>query len=123
MKKINSDFLPIENKKSDSTEKVYSCDYVNKFGKKLWSGSFTSDSITVPDLSNYNFIAVNVGGAWCFGNVNYGIGGAGGYGSYTCSIYSYRFRYNNNTLTIDDINKGGSNGSTNVAVTAIYGLF
>lgn len=96
---------------------------VNRIGKLLWEGSFTSGSITIDGLSDYTIIIAIVGGATCIGGLNYGSGGAGGYGSYTTSIYNYRFGVNSNTLTIDNINRGGSDGTQNVAVTKIYGLF
>jgi hypothetical protein len=96
---------------------------ISGFGKLLWEGSFTSGSITIDGLSDYTTIIVIVGGATCIGSLEYGMGGAGGYGSYTTSIYNYRFGVSGNTLTIDNINRGGSNGTSNVAVTKIYGLF
>lgn len=96
---------------------------INQFGKLLWEGNFTSGSITVNGLNDYTIIIAIVGGAICIGDLQYGIGGAGGYGSYTTSIYNYRFGVNGNTLTIDNINRGGSDGTQNVPVTKIYGLF
>ena len=108
---------------NNSKDKTYSTEYVNRFCKKLWEGNFTSGSINVPNLSNYGVIIVIVGGAFCFGSLSYGLGGAGAYGGYGRSLYTYRFGVNGNTLSINNIDKGGSDGSNNVPVTAIYGLF
>lgn len=114
----------VSNTKSESTTDTYSCDYVNRFGKNLWSGEFTSGSITVEGLSNYKVIIVWLfGGIICIGNTSWGIGGIGEYASYTNKVYSYRFLASGNTLTIDNVNKGGSNGMENVPVVAIHGLF
>lgn len=66
-----------------------------------------------------------VGGVVCIGNVSYGIGGLVEYGLFSTHTHGYRFTFDTSleTLTIDSINKGGSNGTENVAVTDIYGLF
>ena len=88
----------------------------------LWSGSFTSGSITVPGLSNYSYVIVNVGGIPCFGAPEYGGNVIGGYASYAFGYRSYRFSVNGDKLTIDDINKGGSDGTGNVEVRNIIGL-
>ena len=100
-------------------------DSLSTIGKKLWSGSFTEGTITVPGLSKYKVFIMSVGGVVCIGNVSYGIGGAVGYGIFTIQAYGYRFTpdISLETLTIDSLNKGGSNGTGNVAVTDIYGLF
>ena len=68
---------------------------------------------------------VNVAGVICIGNSNYGVGGYVEYGGYSIHMHGYRFTPNrsNETLTIDSINVGGSDGSKNVAITEIYGLF
>ena len=67
---------------------------------------------------------MSVGGVVCIGNCSYGIGGLVDYGGLSISTYGYRFSFNLSleTLTIDAINKGGSDGTGNVAVTDIYGL-
>lgn len=95
---------------------------INSIGKLLWSGSFTSGSITVPGLSNYSYVIVNVGGVSCFGSPEYGGNVIGGYASYGFGYRSYRFSVNGDKLTIDDINKGGSDGTGNVEVRNIIGL-
>lgn len=95
---------------------------INSIGKLLWSGSFTSGSITVPGLSNYSHVIVNVGGVSCFGSPEYGGNVISGYASYGFGYRSYRFSVNGDKLTIDDINKGGSDGTGNVEVRNIIGL-
>lgn len=116
--------LEIANEYNTADDMAYSCAYVNKFGKLLWSGSFTSGSITVPGLSNYKVIVVFVAGAvYCIGSRYYGVGGIGKYGEYTSQVYNYRCTGTGDTMTIDNLNKGGSNGTQNEPITAIYGLF
>lgn len=95
---------------------------LGNIGKLLWSGSFTSGSITVPGLSNYLYIIVNVGGVPCFGSPEYGGITLGGYSSYDFAYRSYRFSVNGDKVTIDDINRGGSDGTGNVEVRNIIGL-
>ena len=121
-----ADFL---NERSTSTEKGYSASYQNLYNDKignmwklLWTGDFTSGSITVPNIGDYNYFCVVVGGVLCFGNKYYGGGIIGGYTTYTPRVYSYRFNVNGNTISIDSVNKGGSDGTQNVSVTHIYGI-
>lgn len=64
---------------------------LSTIGKKLWSGSFTEGTITVPGLSKYKIFIMSVGGVVCIGNISYGIGGAVGYGIFTIQAYGYRF--------------------------------
>lgn len=96
---------------------------LSKFGKKLWEGTFTSGSITVDGLSNYTVIAVSIGSVICIGSKFYGVGGFGAYGGYETGFYNYRFSVNGNVLTINNENRGGSDGTQNMPVSAIYGLF
>ena len=111
----------------DTTDKSSIVGAINelnaKVGKKLWEGNFSSGSITVEGISNYHLICVNLGSIICLGSIYYGFGGIGSYGSYSISSYAYRFSASGDTLTIDDICKGGTDGSKNVPVTAIYGIF
>lgn len=88
----------------------------------LWSGSFTSGSITVPGLSNYTIILVNVGDCPCIGTKDYGGMLIPDYGSNSLISYGYRFTVDGNTLTINDINKGGTNGTQLCPVLQILGL-
>lgn len=113
----------VVNASNNSTTNTYSCDYINKFGKKLWEGSFTSDSITVDGLSNYTLFAMKVGAVYCFGSRNYGLGGLLSYGSYSIGYAGYRLGGSGDTLTIDNANRGGSYGSSNEPISEIWGLF
>lgn len=95
-----------------------------KLTKQLWKGSFTSGTIAVPGINKYICIAVNVGGVVCVGNRNYGIGGYVKYGDYPIAIHGYRFTVNtNDTIVIDKYNLGGSDGTKNVEITEIYGIY
>ena len=84
----------------------------------LWSGSFSSGSITVPNYSNYNFFAVTTAissDIFAFGSNWTGVGGFGQYNS-------------NYIITIDSVNKGGvvwdptTGTAVQTPITAIYGL-
>ena len=79
----------------------------------------------MPGLADYVVFIIRVGGVVCVGNVNYGIGGYVTYGGHTINTHGYRFTpdISKETLTIDSVNTGGSDGSKNVEATAIYGLF
>lgn len=99
--------------------------------KLLWSGSFSSGSITVSGYSEYElfaFVSSASEGVFIIGSDWAGIGGYSLYGSNYIAIMGYRFGVNGNTLTIDASNKGitswdPSSGATNTfAVTKIYGL-
>lgn len=78
----------------------------------------------MPGLTDYVVFIVRVGGVTCIGNINYGVGGYVMYGGHAINTYGYRFTsdVSKETLTIDSLNTGGSDGSKNVDVTAIYGL-
>ena len=94
----------------------------DSLGALLWTGSFTEGSITVPNLSKYRIIAVSVEGILCFGTKSYGgtcIPLAGQLGIVN---YAYRFSYNSDVLTINDNNKGGTNGTSQKIIQAIYGI-
>lgn len=95
------------------------------FGKLLWSGNFTTGSITVPGLSNYTGIAVLLSDqVLCYGNRNFGSCAIMAYQGYThTTTYLYRFDRSGDTLTINDIARGGSNGTEQRTVLGIYGIF
>ena len=42
--------------------------YISSRGKTLWTGEWSSGTITVPGSSNYGTFMVNVGGQWMFAN-------------------------------------------------------
>lgn len=127
--KAGNELVPdnIKNTKSTSKTDAYSCDYINeinKCGKLLWQGNFTDGSITVENSTNYIVFIVEVlGSVCCLGSRYYGGAMIGTYGSYNQERYTYRIGGIGDTWTIDSANKGGSNGTSNVAVTKIYGLF
>lgn len=110
---------------STDTETAYSCNYTNRIGKLLWEGSFSSGSITVPGISGYTVVAMIVGGVTCLGSQLYGGCVFTTYNSLTTNSYGYRFTYSaaNDRLTIDSLNKGGTNGSSVQPITKIYGVF
>lgn len=95
-----------------------------KIGKLLWTGSFSDGSITVPGLSNYTIIGVYTGNyVMCIGTKLYGSGGFLEYGSSTNILFNaYRFNINGDTITLDDQNKGATNGTSLIPVKAIYGI-
>lgn len=118
------------NEYSTSTTDGYSCNYVNiqlsKLGKTLWTGNFTSGSITVPGINKYTLVLVFVGGAPCIGSPSLGGCVFGGYAALTHATYAYRLNYNptNETLTIDIDNKGGTGANQdNQPIQSIIGIF
>lgn len=124
--KVGNELVPgnIKNSKSTSKTDTYSCDYVNRLGKLLWQGNFTEGSITVEGSTNYStFIVEVLGTVRCLGSRSYGGSTIGTYGSYAQETYTYRIGGLGDTWTIDGVNKGGSDGTSNVPITAIYGLF
>lgn len=98
-----------------------------KIGKKIWTGSFSSGSITISNGNKYTIICMIIDSVVCYGNWSYGIGGLIAYGGYSMEYRAYRFSVtisgNDVNLTIDSTNKGGSNGTSNAPITTIYGLF
>ena len=99
-------------------------DGLGRFGKQLWSGSFKTGSITVPDLSTYNVIIVRVNNVIMIGTRYYGYGGHGTYNSNGMTSMAYRYTVSGNTLTVDDICRGCWDSTGNQqTVTHIYGLF
>lgn len=124
--KVGNELVPgnIKNSKSTSKTDTYSCDYVNRLGKLLWQGNFTEGSITVEGSTNYStFIVEVLGTVRCLGSRSYGGSMIGTYGGYAQETYTYRVSGSGDTWTIDGVNKGGSDGTSNVPITAIYGLF
>lgn len=118
---VNGDLLVRD---TDGNNEVNILDKINKLGKQLWSGNFSSGSINVPGLNDYYIIAVELSnGVICVGKKFYGVGGYVGYAEYNIYTCGYRFNASGETLTIDNENKGGSDGNTNLAIINIYGIF
>ena len=94
-------------------------------GKLLWSGSFETGNIIVPDISKYTLIAINVNGVLCLGNQNYGGCVFTRYGNFDTTSYGYRYTYDsiNETLTVDSLNTGATDGTNRQTITKIYGIF
>lgn len=113
----------ISNEYGTSQEIGYSQEYVNNhFGKSLWTGSFTSGSINVPDLDKYKIIGVVADGVLCIGNKSFGGGIYGIYGGTGNGIVSYRLSNSGTTLSINSNDKGAYNNGTQVAITDIIGI-
>ena len=97
---------------------------LSEMGKTLWEGSFSSGTISVPNISDYKLIAIYVGNVMMLGNQYYGGTTFTTYAQLTISSYGYRYTYSatNETLTTDDNNKGATNGSALQTITKIVGL-
>lgn len=94
-------------------------------GKTLWEGSFSSGTISVPNLNEYTMICVFAGGLLMVGNQSYGGMVFRTYRNVTTTSWGYRLTYNatNNTLTIDTDNQGATDGTGLIAITKIIGVF
>lgn len=101
-------------------------DGVGKIGKVLWSGSFTTGTITVPGLSEYETIAVKAGSVFMFGGKNYGHGGILAYGNKNPLAYAYRFTIDGDNVSAGvnqyDLGCYTADGAQQT-VTQIYGIF
>lgn len=98
---------------------------LNRIGKLLWSGSFsTNGSIIVPNINQYLIIAVVAGTVTMLGSQLYGGCTFAKYNTYNTTSYGYRFTYDasNNKLTIDNLNRGANDGSARITITQIYGI-
>lgn len=99
--------------------------------KLLYSGNFSSGTITVENLSSYTMIAIIVDTEFMvLGTQSHGIGGYVPFGQGTSTaLYAYSFLYdkNSNTLTIDSAHPGiiynSSVGNGKSPVQKIYGIF
>lgn len=96
-----------------------------EIGKELWTGSFTTGSIHVPNISKYTLIAINVNGVLCLGNQRYGGCVFTRYNALDTTSYGYRYTYDsiNETLTVDTNNTGATDGTNRQTITEIYGIF
>lgn len=97
----------------------------NFIGKTLWEGSFSTGTLSVPGISDYSIIVVYVGGVAMIGNQNYGGTIFRTYNNITHSSYAYRFTYSsaNETLTTSTENPGTSDGTNQLTITKIVGVF
>ena len=98
---------------------------MDRIGKTLWEGSFSSGTLSVPHISEYTMICVLAGGLLMVGNQSYGGMVFRAWRSTSTTAYAYRYTYNatNETLTIDTDNAGATNGTNNIAITKIIGVF
>jgi hypothetical protein len=90
--------------------------------KLLWTGSFSSGGIHINGLSNYTIIGCVIDGVMCIGFKTWGFGGFVMYDSYALGYRAYRLSNSGDNLTIDSGNRGGSDGTNNLPITAIYGI-
>jgi hypothetical protein len=98
-----------------------------KFGKKLWSGTFTNGSIEVTGAAKYLVYLMEIN------SVFYAIGGRtngmGGYAisGHTVQMGGYKLgaqvNGDNVIFTIDSTNDGGTFNGQSSPITKIYGLF
>lgn len=95
--------------------------------KLLYSGSFSSGTITVKGISAYTMIALIVDDYYmCVGTQRFGIGGYVPFSTTNINEYGYGFLYNSvlETLTIDQTHPGVVyTGGNKTAVQKIYGIF
>lgn len=90
--------------------------------KLLWTGSFSSGGIHINGLSKYTIIGCVIDGVMCIGFKTWGLGGFVMYDSYALGYRAYRLSNSGDNLTIDSGNRGGSDGTNNLPITAIYGI-
>lgn len=110
---------------TESDSDGYSTNYVNRFGKTLWEGSFSTGTLTVPHLNEYSVICIWTSNLMMIGNQYYGGGGLRAYRNTAVTTWGYRFTYDatNNTLTTDTDNPGASNGTDQLTIRKIVGVF
>ena len=97
------------------------------FGKKLWTGSFTSGTLTVTNANKYSSFAIAVSpGVFCFGSRSYGLGGYMGYGSTNIAFAAYRYDVtesgNNLIFKTSSTSLGAVLDGNTAAITDIYGI-
>lgn len=99
---------------------------INRIGKLLWEGTFSSGSLQVSGISDYTMIAVLIDGAVLgFGSQRYGGCSFTQYASAGIASFGYRYNYNatTETLSTDGEQTGATNGTNIVPITKIYGIF
>ena len=110
---------------TESDSDGYSTNYINRFGKTLWEGSFTTGTLTVPHLNEYSMICIWTSNLMMIGNQYYGGGVLRAYRNTAIGTWGYRFTYDatNNTLTTDTDNPGASDGTNQLTIRKIAGVF
>jgi hypothetical protein len=100
-------------------------DNLNKIGKTLWEGSFSTGTLSVPGISAYSIIIIYVGGLAMIGNQSYGGAVFRAWRSTTHTSYAYRFNYNstNESISTSTDNPGASDGTNQLTITKIIGVF
>ena len=98
-----------------------------KFGKQLWSGTFTSGSIEVAGAAKYTVFLMEINSAfYAIGSRTNGVSGYAITG-YTIQQGGYKLGATTNgdnvVFTIDTTNDGGSFNGQARPITKIYGLF
>ena len=95
-------------------------------GKTLWSGNWSSGSITVPDLNKYNLFKINMNGIassiWAYRTAAYfrGLSGMGGQGvAYT---YQLGASVSGNTLALEACHGFKHNPSSNHGAATSYSI-
>lgn len=98
---------------------------INHIGKELWSGTFSTGTLNVPDISKYTMIGIYVNNLMMIGNQYYGGTALRAYRNTTVVSWGYRFTYDstNETLTTDTDNPGASDGTNQLTITKIIGIF
>lgn len=96
-----------------------------EIGKRLWTGNFSTGSITVHDISKYTLIAIKVGEVLCLGNQSFGGCVFTKFTTLETTSYGYRYTYDpiNETLTVDNQQTGATDGTNRLAISEIYGIF
>ena len=94
-------------------------------GKTLWEGTFSTGTLTVPNLNEYTVICIFSGNLMMIGNQSYGGGVFRTYRNVTTTSWGYRFTYDatNNTLTTNTDNPGATDGTGLIAINKIIGVF
>lgn len=99
---------------------------INRIGKLLWEGTFSSGSLQVSGISDYTMIAVLINNEVLgFGSQRYGGCSFTQYATAGIASYGYRYNYDatTETLSTDSQQTGATNGTRIVPITKIYGVF
>lgn len=98
---------------------------MSKIGKTLWEGTFSTGTLQIPNLSDYTMICIFVGNVMMMGNQYYGGTSFRAYRSTSVNHYVYRFSYDseNNSLITTTDNPGASDGTNQLTITKIVGVF